>query len=526
MQAIERRTAITKDKNTSARAFVATEEGLFDTELEYAEEAAVYAAYTRAFKADKCVLCPESECRSHRTIDCKTFGLLPIIARKKLIMALSMCFICGSVKHMAGACKAPPCNSCGRGHHTRLHVDSERKEEEVHANARPEKGKVALMTTPILIRNPITKAQTWVNALLDSGNSTPLLAQRTASNLGLTGYTQSLIVHGIGGTKNKYDTALVSQIEILGESGSVIKRADVRVINQPTGELRAFDWSTERENYGILSDLELKKPVSDGRIDLIIGCSTPDLLGFSEERTSKDGRIGVRKTPFGWLAYGCTNNGNSDYDGTPALVSVLAFKAFTQACEPWKPEARLDIARSYRIDGSGGWPFEPKLGAVTNTESLGAPDGATGVPPSVGGGGPAPDSLICLEQGPVSPPLVDPGCSDWPPLLLTDSGEEWVSFLSEEQLLENLHEIIQKSWEIENPGEELDLSPEEQEAIKIMTESKSKVNGRHQVSCLWRPGCPSLKNNASFALARLRGLDDCKRFTIERRTEYDAVLDS
>jgi len=120
-----------------------------------------------------------------------------------------------------------------------------------------------------MLRNPITKESYWVNALLDSGKSVPLLSRNAAERLGLKGYSKELVVHGVSGIEVK-ENSLVTRVEVCGADGKVVTECSVCVIEDPTGSLVAVDWTNVQKEEEVLRDVELAKPVGDGKVEMIL----------------------------------------------------------------------------------------------------------------------------------------------------------------------------------------------------------------------------------------------------------------
>jgi len=96
---------------------------------------------------------------------------------------------------------------------------------------------------------------------------------------------------------------------------------------------------------------------------------------------------------------------------------------------------------------------------------------------------------------------------------------------NESKELQELANLIQAQWSVEAMGEDLAPSPDEQYALSIMRSSRRRVGGQFEIGVLWRPGCPTLKSNLKYALARLKGLEKLKGFTSGVRADYEAIFD-
>ena len=335
-----------------ANAFVAREEESCDCsgdDAEAAEESAFFVCYKSEDGKDRCVFCRARNQSTHTSLECREFPALTIRARRNFVVSLGLCYICGRSDHGQADCRAERCKKCQGRHHTNLHEDersSEQQEETSGSSLQTYTGVatynrgVALMTARVYIRNPVTQVSTVVNALLDTGNTSPFLSKRVAKALKLTGHRQDVTIAGISGLISKQKGALVSRLEVLDRNGKNLSTTTVRVIENPAGDLRAFDWSKVKDQFDILSDLNLQPPCGGGEVDLILGVDWPGLLSHSNERISADGRTAARLTPFGWVAYGSTSPIGGE-EGEEVEASLMSFRAELASEFCWNPDMEL-----------------------------------------------------------------------------------------------------------------------------------------------------------------------------------------
>ena len=240
---------------------------------------------------------------------------------------------------------------CQKKHHTRLHVDAAvaSKYTSTFTAGTKEGAGVSLLTCPILVRNPQTKREIWINALLDSGSSTPLLSRRAAAELDLKGYAKELKIKGVAGQESK-EEALVTRVEVCGKNGEKLVTCAVQVIKNPTADLKAYDWHAEKNGVDLLYGLDIVKPVNDGKVDMIIGCDTPQLLAVKDERLSSDGNVGVRDTPFGWVAFGKYGGRERRLEEGMA-AAMMSYKTTVRSLDIWKPYREVQLTQSYSFRG-------------------------------------------------------------------------------------------------------------------------------------------------------------------------------
>jgi len=355
------------------------------------------------------------------------------------------------------------------------------------------KQKVALMIARVHIRNPITGVSTVVNALLDTGNTSPFLSKRVARALKLTGYVQDVSIAGISGLVAKQEGALVSRLEVCDKNGMKLRTTTVRVIENPAGDLRAFDWTTVKDQFDILRDIYLGAPCGCGEVDLILGVDWPGLLSHTKERISADGRTGARLTPFGWVAYGSTSPEGDDEEEQDAEVSLLSFRAEIRevdTCQVLKPDPSMNSAKGVTFGDVDDIYPEPsktrirhKPGRLSLTAESPTLDrgwrGSAAVPTTTN------KVATCLmgeaPQEPLSPSMDrwDPGDGppDKSPGLLGNKEEDGVWMLggsgsadipNESKGLQELANSIRAQWSVEVMGEDLAPSQDEQYALSIM----------------------------------------------------------
>ena len=161
------------------------------------EDTAFFVGVSRS-NGDRCVFCRPKN-GAHRSIDSVEFLSLSPRARRSLIASLGMCYICGTIEHTQDKCKASNCSECQGRHHVNLHDSQERVDVKAFSGGVKHGGKVAMMIARVGVRNPMTNVCTFVNALLDTGNTAPFISKRAAKVLKLTGHVQDLTVQGVGG---------------------------------------------------------------------------------------------------------------------------------------------------------------------------------------------------------------------------------------------------------------------------------------------------------------------------------------
>ena len=233
----------TLEKRMRNLNFVATEVDTESLEPEIAREPeispeALFVSVQKKQRGRRCIFCRSVQ---HNAVACKEFQALSARARRGLVGSLNLCYICGDDDHHQNKCQAENCKECGGRHHVNLHEGASQVQNFTGITmAGP---KIALTIAPVLLRNPATNTFTWVNALLDTGNTAPFLSRRAAAALDLTGYIKDISVQGVGGQLANYDAALISRVDVLNDVGKKLETITVRVIENPAGNLQAVNWT-------------------------------------------------------------------------------------------------------------------------------------------------------------------------------------------------------------------------------------------------------------------------------------------
>ena len=102
-------------KGVGSRAYVCNNnmDDVQNSEPEQLPVESSFAMFVRAksgVQIDGCIFCPKKTRGEHRSVDCAEFTLLSVQARRNLVSALNMCFICGTTTHIARNCRAETCN--------------------------------------------------------------------------------------------------------------------------------------------------------------------------------------------------------------------------------------------------------------------------------------------------------------------------------------------------------------------------------------------------------------------------------
>ena len=464
---------------------------------------------------------------------------MPTFVRRNLCSDWKLCFKCGKKGHFSTKClRDEACSHCNQNHDSVLHVDKKGKPESMN-NHRTEASfkatteqlsQVSLKTITIKISNPTNNKSVLANCLLDSGNSTALLSRKCADQLNLKEHAAPFRVKGVGGTERVYNSATSAEIWVEGVKNGFAALITTKIVEDPAGDLLAEDWNKSKDRFEFMKDIEIYPRAADGKIDILLGCDTPCLLSSLEEIASDNSKTVLLKTKFGWTALGATSplatqvqpeSTNSYLIGVPLVESQLSTLHPTRNPKPSaadKPEK--DISAAIQQLGSSA-ADKPEKGTSEATQSLGSsaveiPEkGTSEITQELGASAAdTPEKSISVADGKHHEPAIH---------RVAEASEYAIS----NKEIAKIEDLISKTlWEVSDKGEDKVLSAEEIYALDTMIASRKKVGAHYEISALWKKGCPTLKNNLPYALARLRGLNRLKRFTPDVRDRYEEVFDS
>ena len=252
----------------------------------------------------------------------------------ELAKKLGLCFRCIKRGHQIARCSLKgtcPAEGCVQRHHPELHAAIELPqlnssadtshvlqgaigetsatgtptnhttcEVTKEAESIPRPGRVALQMIPVILEgeNGIKE-----NAFLDGRSGSSYLKKEIADILGLDAERKPLRVAVFGTTSIVTDSKTVTVcLESMDRS---VKKRVFLWTTPKICEMTAVDWSPNARKLDHLRDLEIRKPVEHGRVDVLIGSAYyEELLLPLEHRIGNPGEpVGV-KTPLGWTIVG------------------------------------------------------------------------------------------------------------------------------------------------------------------------------------------------------------------------------
>ena len=170
------------------------------------------------------------------------------------------------------------------------------------AESIPRPGRLTLQMVPVILEGE-NGIRIRANAFLDGGSGSSYLKEEIADMLGLDAEGKPLRVAVFRATSIMTDSKTVT-VCLESMDGSVKKRVFLWTTPKIC-EMTAVDWSSNVRKLDHLRDLEIRKPVEHGEVDVLIGSDYhKELLVRLEHRIGKPGEpVGV-KTPLGWTIVG------------------------------------------------------------------------------------------------------------------------------------------------------------------------------------------------------------------------------
>ena len=262
----------------------------------------------------KCWICTEN----HKVSDCKGFTEKPIESRRKIVAEKGLCYNCLSSNHKIKECKSKKTcaeSSCGKRHHTLLHLPSSQSREKVEPNDKAavnnntsDSEHTYLQIVPVTLFNGEMTVQT--NAMLDSGSDSTLIRNDVAVKLGLDGTDKSLQVSNILSNSKKINSEVVN-FEISSnttEKKTIIKNAwAVNNLNIP---IQKRNVNELKRKYKHLRDLDIAT-LNRKDVTVLIGMDVPLLHLHHDARVGKDDEPIAVLTELGWVVCGNKRNNSN-----------------------------------------------------------------------------------------------------------------------------------------------------------------------------------------------------------------------
>ena len=385
--------------------------------------------------------------------------------------------------------------------------------------------RIGLPIVPVTIKDPVSKKEISLNALLDDGAQRTFLSAKIAEKLQLKGVCVSFQSQGVGGTTTSFDRTLETIVLIKGQGkDSKVNWEDVqvRVIPNVVGDLKATDWKKFKLQWPHLKNVPFPEITPESRVDMIIGVQNTGLMRALEADITgpKNGPI-ARRTPLGWVVFGQFNSNEATMSLLRDEINKFIEKNAYQMSLLIKDE---DIygARTYNVKtrdsnvllcSESNWDEKLDFEEVWNkygtqveiclVQSIKDFDSGAAQFFSHSrstGYGPGDDELTRSELN-----FFHSDLEHELRFVFDDVDDVFQLFSKQEVLDQDLNYLFEKQMEIERipDDEEKALSQDNKYAQLIIDRSIKRLkNGQYQVSCLWKRGEPTLQNN--FPLAYMR----------------------
>lgn len=502
-----------------------------------------------------CTICQ----KPHSIETCKVFAGAHPEKRLELAKDHKLCYSCLLPNHISNECKnKKKCLWCKYNHHMLLHgsrnehlshIEEQQNSiswkaseplQETHSEAYlglKHNGNyihdVGIQCIPVVALSPDGKCRVEINALLDSGNSKfSVLSSIAAKKLKLTGRMNSVGTIGIGGMKVPQKT-LLSNIIFQSFDGSIKRNMVVEVMDSPVGNFHPASWNDFKQNFDHIKDINFLNPLGDQPvIDMIIGATESDLFcPLKVIHGARNEPIAI-KTVLGWTGLGplvpeaLENLQHSKTSTKKDSISLLLCKArnethcYDNNClfnaehiieqNQKNMVGKLIHDEAYPVD----YKFElydcikmQERVKTLATESTGL-------------------SLPELKTYSIKEPEALPVIINTP----TNTTSIKVTHGQSNMADKELNFLVQQQWEIEeviNPDKYV-LSVNEQYVVDFIKKNQSYIRKDgikyYEVSCAWKLGEPSFKNNFSAAFKRLCNMEYGRLKDPLLRDKYDQII--
>ena len=285
----------------------------------------------------KCQLCSQE----HGLWKCDRFKSLPVDERWNKARELKVCFRCLSGSHHSTTCRSTRLcltNGCRSNHHRLLHNPEPRrdytkvsnesrvhkpsvtaKEEQAPRTAKEEQAPrtdnkpvvpmkptegesyvspavslnenneyIALRTVPVVLRNGNKNVR--INALLDDASTMSYLNEDVENQLGLEGEEVSLSVRVLNDVCTKTKSHIV-HCDLQSSDGRIQVQVAAHTMKRVTGNLRPTDWSSKKNKWSHLRNIEFPAMGKHPIVDMLIGLDMSDVANCKtrgELVTSRD----------------------------------------------------------------------------------------------------------------------------------------------------------------------------------------------------------------------------------------------
>lgn len=330
----------------------------FDGPVTHSNLQRPHAVLAQTKETSKCRFCHKRS--DHIVVDCPKFKRALRKERWSFVRSNRLCPKCLVSDHDKNTCEAPLCSTddCGLPHHQILHWPTAKAiEKPVNANITestddcvanisavsnsPTPAHVLLKYVRVRIHGP--NGDVVTDALLDDGSTITMIDEKVASQVGLTGHTESLQVRGAWD-----NSVLICKAELLEFEISNENTDRYRIVARTVKGINLPSQYTEPERYEHLSGIKDNLCSDSMKPSMIIGQDNYHLLAPLE---IIEGDPNATRTVLGWSVHGKIINRRRPHGLTDACTLFLSH----HDSEDGRSLDELNdlIRRSYALDALG-----------------------------------------------------------------------------------------------------------------------------------------------------------------------------
>jgi len=268
--------------------------------------------------------CPLCKAR-HFVNACAKFTAQNPNQRRETVKRLKRCFNCLSASHSVQDCKSKySCRSCGKRHHSTLHLDSDSESNNATSKATdsPSQNPSTTVEVNSLLTSALPRSRSQVllatarvqvnasgrsivvRALLDQGSEATFISATLAHSLRVKRIRMPVSISAVGGTQVG-TVRQAANIEISPLSSAVPSLSTIALI-LPTLTSYAPKRLADQSALSHLSTLEWADadPTSSDPIQILIGADLYSSVILEGVRKGKPGHPIAQKSIFGWIISG------------------------------------------------------------------------------------------------------------------------------------------------------------------------------------------------------------------------------
>ena len=329
-------------------------------------------------------------------------------------------------------------------------------------------GVVSLMVCGVKLLNPKTGMLIMINMMIDSGSSGIFLSRWAAEQVQLM-ITESRMSLNTVGRKTEWQTCSTGEIKLQAIATDFACNVPAVVMDQLIGDIDVIDWNEYKHDFDHLKDIEFAPIVNERprQIDLIVGVNYPlffqtfkEIVDPGSDPKAPSARLGV----FGWTGFGPVTRGETR--GNPTLAFIN-----TPKCDLLVHAETAEL-RTDSVFSPVGWPI-----AQTKTDKT------------------------------------EDFCAKVLAFANTKKGVKSITDKCQDDdccgtLLNQILRLLEEQWKTEKstPAEKEEWSADQHRAHEKLLKSRRMVDGKWEISVLWKDGEPNVANNRPRAISHLQWL--------------------